>query len=77
MTVGNGAKRNVSAGRKNGMNHQPSLVGQPRAKHEAHNRAVEYFTWVYSEMRESGVAMIEIAINDEFAKWPVNTGGPH
>jgi hypothetical protein len=59
------------------MNNQPSLVGRQRAKHEAHNRAIEYFTCAYSDMRESGIALLEIAINDEFQNWPTDTGGPH
>jgi hypothetical protein len=77
MNIGSAAKKNGSAGERNGMNHQPSLVGLARAKFEAHNRAIEYFTWAYDDMRKSDIALLEIAINDEFQKWPANTGGPH
>jgi hypothetical protein len=77
MNIGSGGKRNGSVGKRNGMNRQPSLVGRARAKFEAHNRAIEYFTWAYDDMRKSDIALLEIAINDEFANWPVNTGGPH
>ena len=76
MNIGSVGKGSANAGKRSGMN-QPSLVGSARAKFEAHNRAIAYFTWAYDDMRKSDIALLEIAIVDEFYNWPVNTGGPH
>jgi hypothetical protein len=59
------------------MNQQPSLVGRARVKHQAHVRAIEYFTWAYEDMRKSDIALLEIAINDALQNWPVHISGPH